>query len=347
MDHASVYPPGPTNVPAGFTRPTAAYQRHAYLAVAALVVFLAGYFALTAWFGWTSWRLVNAAMHARKYEIWLGLAGLAAGLLTIFMLKALIFVRRSSTRGDLEITAASHPRLVGFLHQLADEAGAPRPRKIYLSPTVNAGVFYDLTLLSLVLPTRKNLVIGLGLVNVLTLSELKAVLAHEFGHFAQRSMRVGRWVYTAQQVAGHLVHKRDWLDGALRGLSQIDLRVAWIGWILRGIVWAIRAVVDTLFRGVQALERALSREMELQADLVAVSLTGSDALVHALAKATPSSLNGRRASATWPTRRAASRWRSGWRWAHRATRSKASSTRWRAACLSRCRGLWATTSAGS
>lgn len=91
-------------------------------------------------------------------------------------------------------------------------------------------MFYDLSLINLLLPSRKNLDIGLGLVNVLNLGELKAVLAHEFGHFAQRTMAVGRWVYIAQQIAAHIVGKRDALDRVLATLSRIDLRVAWIGW---------------------------------------------------------------------------------------------------------------------
>jgi Zn-dependent protease with chaperone function len=97
-------------------------------------------------------------------------------------------------------------------------------------------------------------------VNSLNLSELKAVLAHEFGHFAQRSMAVGRWVYTAQQIAAHIVVQRDILDRFLRGLSNFDLRVAWIGWLLRTIVWAIRALVDTVFSIVILAERALARD---------------------------------------------------------------------------------------
>lgn len=95
-------------------------------------------------------------------------------------------------------------------------------------------------------------------------------------------MAVGRWVYTAQQIAAHIVVQRDILDRFLRGLSNFDLRVAWIGWLLRTIVWAIRALVDTVFSIVILAERALAREMELQADLVAVSLTGSEPLIHAL-----------------------------------------------------------------
>ena len=81
-----------------------------------------------------------------------------------------------------------------------------------------------------------------------------------------------------------MISRRDWLDGLLDVVSRIDIRVAWIGWIMRLIVWSIRAVLETAFRGVRLLERALSREMEFQADLVSVSVCGSDSLVHALHK---------------------------------------------------------------
>ena len=70
-----------------------------------------------------------------------------------------------------------------------------RPHRVFLTPDVNAAVFYRESLLSLLLPTSKNLVIGLGLVNQLNLSEFKAVLAHEFGHFSQNSMKLGRRSY--------------------------------------------------------------------------------------------------------------------------------------------------------
>jgi len=117
---------------------------------------------------------------------------------------------------------------------------------------------------------------------VLNLGEFKAVLAHEFGHFAQRSMAVGRWVYIAQQIAGHIISARGVLDGFLSRLSRFDIRIAWVGWLLSTTIWSIRSLMETLFRLVILAQRALSREMEFQADLVAVSLTGSDALIHAL-----------------------------------------------------------------
>ena len=218
------------------------------------------------------------------FDLWQFIAAVCAAFLAVFMLKALFFIQHRFVVEDIEITRQDQPRLFEFIDRLADEARAPRAHKVYLSARVNAAVFYDLSLLNLFIPSKKNLEIGLGLVNVVTLGELKAVLAHEFGHFAQRSMAVGRWVYISQQIAGHIVARRDALDKLLQQLSRFDLRVAWVGWILSIIVWSIRSMMDVLFRGVLLAQRALSRQMEFQADLVAVSLTGSDALIHALHK---------------------------------------------------------------
>lgn len=269
-------------VPADFTRPTSSYRRHAWLAVIGLLLFVALYVGLASWFTYTAYRMISGVFEGGDGAFAGFLAALPSAFLAIFMWKALFFVRRGADKPGVEITPAEQPELFAFLQDLADEVRAPRPHRVFLSPEVNASVFYDLSILNFILPSKKNLVIGLGLVNVLTQTELKAVLAHEFGHFAQRSMAVGRWVYVGEQIARHIVAGRGVLDRTLDFISAIDLRIAWIGWIMRTVVWSIRSLFETVFDLVLIAQRALSREMEFQADLVAVSVTGSDALVHGL-----------------------------------------------------------------
>ncbi len=279
-DVSDVFPRKPENVPPKLAAATAKYKWHAWLAMGGLFLFGLFYIGLTAWFGWATYQqlFVEAEMDGLLAII----KGVCAAILTIFLVKGLFFKKSSGGGGGFQVTAEDQPRLFDFLNRVADEAGAPRPHKVYLSASVNACVFYDLSLINFIFPTRKNLDIGLGLINVVTLSEFKAVLAHEFGHFAQRSMAVGRWVYTAQQVATQLIYHRDGLDKFLNVISGIDLRIAWIGWLLRLVVWALRSILDSMLSLVMLAERALSREMEFQADLVAVSTTGSDALIHGL-----------------------------------------------------------------
>ncbi len=276
------YPRGPAAVPPNYAAPSRQYKRHAWLAMAALCLFVALYLALAGWFVFKAWRLVEAGMGGGRDNVFLFLVALLPAFLAVFMIKALFFVKAGGSSDELEVTREKQPRLFAFLDRIADEAGAPRAHRVFLSAQVNACVFYDLSVLNLIVPSKKNLEIGLGLVNVLDLGQLKAVLAHEFGHFAQRSMAVGRWVYVAQQIAQHIVAKRDGMDKFLVGLSSVDIRIAWIGWLLRLIVWSIRSLLEQVFRGVLLAQRALSREMEFQADLVAVSMTGSDALIQAL-----------------------------------------------------------------
>ncbi|MGD8861291.1 MAG: M48 family metallopeptidase [Myxococcales bacterium] len=282
--NSDLYPAGPSAVPANLTAPGRAYRVHAWLAVLGLFAFVGLYCALTWWFGWKAFSLIGNASAAGGRGFMGYLMALPPLFIFAFLVKGLFAVKHGEAPGRVEVTEQQEPELWAFINRVADEAGAPRANRVYLSPNVNAAVFYDLSLLNLVWPTKKNLEIGLGLVNVLTLDELKAVIAHEFGHFAQDTMAIGRWVYIAEQVAGHVVAERGIFDKILRGLSGIDIRVAWIGWLMRLLIWSIRAVLETAFNGVVLARQALSREMELQADLVSVSLSGSDSLIHALHK---------------------------------------------------------------
>lgn len=202
------FPVGPASVPSDLTQPPATYRRRVALALAGLVLFLLLYLLLTGWLGFTAYRLMAASIQGGNDSFWGFVVGACAAFLTIFMVKGIFFVKHGRTNEfEVEVTAADQPALFEFLHRLADQTGAPRPHRVFLSSRVNASVSYDLSLLNLLFPSKKNLEIGLGLVNTLTLGELKAVLAHEFGHFTQRSMAVGRWVATAQQIAARPRHR--------------------------------------------------------------------------------------------------------------------------------------------
>ncbi|WP_422106786.1 M48 family metallopeptidase [Winogradskyella sp.] len=280
----SFYTPISAKIPENFTKPTRSFTKHVWLSIFGLLFFIVMYLVLMIWFGRLAYHIFVDANefggHFLKYVLAIGF-----GFLSLFMAKSLIlFNKREKDPTIRYITKEEEPLLFDFLYNLSDEAGAPRPHKVFLSNRVNASVSYDLSLINLIFPSKKNLEIGLGLVNILNLGEFKAVLAHEFGHFAQRSMLLGRYVYIAQQIAHKIVNKRDIFDSFLSGLSGFDLRIAWVGWILSILVWSIRSIIEIFFSIVVVAERALSREMEFQADLVAVSLTGSDALIHALYK---------------------------------------------------------------
>lgn len=278
-----LYPPSPAQPPDGLRATPPHYWARIAGAVSAVALLGGAWLGLVGVMLWPTWRMAEAARYSENIGAYLVAAGF--GLFMAAMLVVpLASVKRIKPPDAVEITADTEPDLVQFIHQVAAECGAPLPHRIWLVPTVNAAVMFDVSPLALVFPTRKSLVLGAGLINALTLDELKAVLAHEFGHFAQGSMRVGAWVYVAHQVAEGLITQRTGLDAFISGLSRSDLRFAWIGWGMGIAIGSIRVVTEALFGLVLRFDRALSREMELQADLVAVRVAGSDSIVHALAR---------------------------------------------------------------
>ena len=180
--------------------------------------------------------------------------------------------------------------LFDFVHRLCLDAGSPIPGRVHLTHDVNAAVTYPRSLFSLIWPVRKNLLIGLGLVNSLNLSEFKAVLAHEFGHFSQSSMKLGQYVYVANQVIADMVFQRDFWDGLILKWRSIDIRLSFPAWALSLVVWVLRHFLGLIFRLINLLNLSLSRQMEFNADLHAVRLTGSDALISGLWKVERGSL---------------------------------------------------------
>lgn len=247
-----------------------------------ILLFLIVYFSLVA----GSIYLFMQALKITVYDdggIWLKLIALVfSGLMVIFSVKFIFKWGRVEDPGRKEIYEKDHPELFAFIRQLTRDTGTKFPNKVFVSPDINAAVFYHSSFLSLFFPVRKNLLIGLGLVNCLDLSEFKSVLAHEFGHFSQRSMKFGSYVYTAQRIIVDMVYQRDAFDELIGTAGRIDFRIAVVAWAFYAVLWAIRKLLEGVLKVVMFLNGALSREMEFHADLVSVSVSGSMGIVRSL-----------------------------------------------------------------
>src|SRR6266496_4425369 len=81
-------------------------------------------------------------------------------------------------------------------------------------------------------------------------------------------MRLGTYIYTANRIIREVIFGRDWLD---ESVATFDPFLNLIRWML-----------GRLFRVINFAHASLCRQMEFQADLVAVSVTGSDAIIHGL-----------------------------------------------------------------
>ena len=283
-----LYPPAPRGVPGDFTRSSPAYQRRTLAVLAGLFMFLLLYLVLIAATGYAGWRLAYALPRLSHSDsgafVFIASGLVAVFMLLLFLVKGLFKSQKTDRSHYVAVTRAEQPELFRFIDRVCEETRAPRPAGVYVSPDVNAAVFYNTSLFNLIVPPRKYLLIGAGLVNAVNLREFKAVLAHEFGHFSQKSLALGTYVYVANRVLRDIVYGRDSWDDVLRYWCRVDLRLSFPAWALRAVVWVIRRALEQVFKGINLPNLALSRQMEFNADDVAVSVAGSDAIVGALCR---------------------------------------------------------------
>lgn len=293
---ATIYPAGPAQVPSSLSSLTSSYQLRALLAIVAIFLFFALYFALVYSLGYLVYLAVMYDMvTVNKLTLLLKVGAIAgAAMLFVFTVKFIFKLKNHTPENRIKLDKKAHPELLQFVHTICKETGAPKPRHIYVDPDVNAYVSFSNMWLSLLLPVRKDLTIGMGLVSCLDLSEFKAVMAHEFGHFAQRSMKIGSYVVSANTIIHDMIFNRDSWDNALDSWRSADLRLSAAAWAITPVIWIIRQTLGLFYSFLNLMHSSLSREMEFNADKVAISITGSEAIVSGLWK-----LDG--GSAAWNT----------------------------------------------
>jgi Zn-dependent protease with chaperone function len=217
------------------------------------------------------------------YTLLFSLGIVACGIMIFVFLVKFLFSSSEADSGDsVEITQQEQPVLFDVIHKLAEQTGTVKPKKVFLSPDVNAAVFYNSSFWSMFFPVRKNLKIGLGLVNSVNVGELKAVIAHEFGHFSQRSMKVGSWVYQVNKIIYDMLFNNRGYANSLAKLANVHGILAFFVQVTVQVVKGIQWTLHQVFKMVNKTYMGLSRQMEFHADLVAASVCGSNNIVSAL-----------------------------------------------------------------
>jgi len=194
-----------------------------------------------------------------------GLAGGEVDRATVFSLIGGVIVlwsilprpRRFRAPGP-RVDLAANPHLAEHLQDVARRVGEPLPPDVYVTLQMNAGVAQRGGLLGI--GSRRFMVLGLPLMQLLTVSEFRAVLAHEFGHFRGGDTRLGPSIYRARQAIARTVQ--------LAGSVSI---VLWL---------PFRAYATLFFR----ITQAVSRAQEYAADALAASVVGAMPLAFALRK---------------------------------------------------------------
>jgi len=196
------------------------------------------------------------------------------GIVFVFLIKFLFSASKDNYE-KIRVTKEKEPALFQLIEETYQQVGAPAPKHVFLTTDVNAFVSYDSSFWSMFLPVKKNLTIGLGLINSTTVSELKSILAHEFGHFSQRSMKVGSYTNQAQKMLYDMLYNNEKFFKNISGFAGVHavfyLFVMIAVYFIRGIQWILARLFDFLF----SKHLSLSRQMEFNADAIAAHVVGS------------------------------------------------------------------------
>ncbi len=154
------------------------------------------------------------------------------------------------------LTPASSPRLFEMLRDVAAKTEQEMPTEVFLLPEVNAWVAERGGLVGI--GSRRVMGIGLPLMETLTVAQLRAVLAHEFGHYYGGDTSLGPWLYATHST----------LDRTMQNLHKhnryLTFFFKWYG------------------RGFLRVTQSISRRQELVADALAAHVAGADAMIGGL-----------------------------------------------------------------
>ena len=185
-------------------------------------------------------------------NIWVTIAMVGAGLA---VLKAIVPERMRFEPPGPELTRERHPRLHEMLDEVAAAAGEPPADAVYLDLEANASVLEH--------GRRRLMILGLPLLVTLGKDELKAVLAHEYGHFAGGDTRFSRWIWRTRVAA----------------MKSVGTLIESDSWFRRNVVrWPFEWYAKAFLR----ITNAISRREEFAADALAARAAGPDAAGRAL-----------------------------------------------------------------
>ncbi|MEE9406677.1 MAG: M48 family metalloprotease [Polaribacter sp.] len=280
------YPESPKNTPLKLTSLPLSYKFKAFLAILAIILFFLLYIVLVISLGFLVYHaFIYNIEHINTFAILLKVGAIGGSImLLLFTLKFFLKLKNHKPENRIKLKKETQKKLWNFISKICKETGAPLPKNIFIDPDVNAYVAYSNVWLSLFLPIKKELTIGLGLTSCLNLSEFKAVISHEFGHFAQNSMKIGSYINSANTIIHDMIYSRDKWDDILDQWRSSDLRLSAAAWAITPVIWVIRQVLSLFYQFLNIMYSSLSREMEFNADKVAVSTSGSDAIISALWK---------------------------------------------------------------
>ncbi|HEY9369363.1 M48 family metallopeptidase [Streptomyces sp.] len=267
----------------------------ASLRAARALVLLAGFYLLglgmLALLGAIDWAATEWAPPSIFLKLYI-----VSALLAIPVVRGMFMLRtpKDEGMGGIPVTDAHEPRLWAAVRELAAEVGTRAPDEIRLTADMNAAVSEDARLLGLVGGTRR-LYLGLPLMAGLEEAQLRAVLAHEMGHYGNADTRLSgitergrvqvvRTIAHFEEKAGSTAAKerarqeKKAQKAVAKGKKAKEIDEGGAGFTYRVMARIYTAYAHFYMRATLAG----SRRQELAADLAAARIAGRDATASAL-----------------------------------------------------------------
>jgi len=168
------------------------------------------------------------------------------------------------------IERSEHPRLFAEIDDIAASLNEPVPHEVYLIGQVNAFVADKGGWLGF--GSQRILAVGLPLLSLLTVAEIRGILAHEFAHYYSGDTRMGPWVYRAQ---GAMIRSFQNI-GSLREVGRIA--------ILQVLYQLVTVVLKWNFLFFLRVIQFVSRRKEFRADELACLVAGKEPMISGLKK---------------------------------------------------------------
>ena len=151
---------------------------------------------------------------------------------------------------------AGHPRLFAAIDGVAHATEQAMPREVFLVPDVNAWVAQRGGMMGA--GSHRVMGLGLPLLETVSVDELRAILAHEFGHYHGGDTALGPWIYKTRVAIGRTL-------ASLANHSSVLMKpFEWYG------------------LGFLRITHAISRRQEYAADALAARTVGAAPLASGL-----------------------------------------------------------------
>lgn len=195
------------------------------------------------------------------------------------MLWSLIPRRDKFEAPGLLLDRSMHPRLFAELESIAATLDEPMPQEVYLIGAANAFVADRGGVMGF--GSRRVMGLGLPLLYLLTVSQFRVVLAHEFAHYYGGDTSLGPWVYKTKTSIVR-VFQNIGSVGELARIAILGIMYMAVTWLLKGYFIAFLRVINFV-----------SRRQEYRADELACIVAGRQNLIDGLQAI-------HRAAVAWP-----------------------------------------------